>query len=95
MEKEPKKPKEKKLSIVMIECIKSMERYKLLVRWKGGFWTREGCPVKQIFDEIPVPEWSYNWGTIKALIARGIFIVTEENQNQYTFEKYPVAVKMK
>lgn len=95
MEKEPKKPKEKKLSKVMLDCIRSMEQWKLLVRWKGGYWTREGCPVKYIFNEHPVPEWSYNWNTVKALIDRGIFIVTEENENQYTFEKFPVAVKMK
>lgn len=87
--------KEKKLSKVMLDCIESMKRHGILVRWSGGYWTREGCPVKIIMEEVKIPEWSYNWNTIKALVDRGIFIITEENEDKFTFQKYPVAVKIK
>lgn len=87
-------PKEKKLSQVMQDCLESVKRHGLLVRWKGGYWTREGCPTKTV-DENEVPEWFYNWSTVKALIDRGILMVTEENYNPYDLKYFPVAVKLK
>ena len=85
---------EKKLSKTMLDCIESMKRCGLLVRWKGGYWTRENCP-KKIVDEVEVPEWWYSGSTVEALIKRGIFQVTEENYNGYDLKYYPVAVIMK
>lgn len=88
--------KEKKLSKVMLECIESMKRCGTLVRWKGGYWTREGCPNKIVLGEkMPIPEWYYSGPTVQALIDRGIFQVTEENYNGYDLKYYPVAVKLK
>ena len=78
----------------MIDCIKSVERHKTLVRWKGGYWTRQGCPTK-VIDETEVPEWWYTWSTIKALVDRGILTVTEHNYNPYDLKYYPVAIKLK
>lgn len=77
----------------MLECVESMKKYGILVRWKGGFWTREGCPVKYMFGEIPFPEWHYNWSTVKALVDRKIFVFTEYNRD-HNFQEYPVAAKM-
>lgn len=86
--------KNKNLTKPMQECIQSVRQHGLLVRWKGGYWTREGCPTK-IVDEAVVPEWWYTWGTIKSLIDRDILFVSEENYNTYDQAYYPVAVKLK
>lgn len=87
--------KPKKLSKPMLECIESVKKHGTLVRWKGGYWTREGCSVKYIFQEIPIPDWWYTWATVKSLIDREILMITEENYNAYDLKYYPVAVKLK
>lgn len=84
----------KKLSKPMLECIESAKKWGLLVRWKGGFWTRENAPSR-IIDEVTMPEWWYTGATVQALIDRGIFQVTEEKYNGYDLKFYPVAVKLK
>jgi hypothetical protein len=85
----------KKLSPAMQECVEAVKRYNLLVRWKGGYWTREKCPVKFLFGEIPVPEWYFTGNTIMALVKRGVLQVTEENFDTFNQTYYPVAVKLK
>lgn len=79
----------------MLECIEKLKQHGILVRWSGGYWTREGCPTKKIFEEIPIPEWYFTWGTINSLISRGILYVSEENFDKYNQTYYPVAVKLK
>ena len=79
----------------MLDCIESLKTYKVLVRWSGGYWTRPGCPVKTIWDEVKIPEWHYTGNTINALIERGVIIATDLNRNTATGEYYPVEVKLK
>lgn len=44
----------------------------VLERWRGGWWTYPGCPVKKrTADGYDVPEWSCGVDTLRALGLRG------------------------
>lgn len=88
-----KKPKP--LSKQMAKCLKALTVHRVLVRHGIGFWSAENVEMIPRTDPMDgnIPLWWYEWGTIKALCARGLAEVTEERQGRYG--KYSVRVQIK
>lgn len=85
----------KKLTPVMQECYNKIKDCKVLVRWSGGYWTRPGCPVKTLYDgEVKLPEWHFNWGTIKSLMARELIVSTQKRYDSYSGKYIDVEVRL-
>lgn len=69
-----------KLSSEMQRCFNVLKTHKKLIRYKGGFWHIPNCELKPGYNGgkieyyVPIhPEIdNFGYGTIKALIKRGI-----------------------
>ena len=42
------------------------------MRWRGGFWTYEGCRSIGKVGDVPVPEWWAPVQTVRALTRLGV-----------------------
>lgn len=64
-------------------CIKKAQESRgVLVRYEGGFWSAEDVPMSKVYAAYPgsrfnCPEWYFGTSTIRALINKGIFVITQ------------------
>ncbi len=82
------------LTAVQIKAISLIRLHGKLVRYKGGFWQKgnDPCEGRSAGTIFPL-----NWvatKTISCLISKNIFVVTKENEDRFTGEKYPVEVHL-
>lgn len=86
-----------KLSPTQRDCLSKLEKHGMLHRHVGGCWAALDVPMKakklgrRENDVFNIPEWYFETSTIKALISRGLAIVTETKTNGHS--TYPVTIK--
>ena len=76
----------KKLSPKMQECLEYFQEHKILVRYNGGFWGREGAEL----DKFGAPRPYYNISTITALMRRDLVMATDFNYHRVSGVWYPI-----
>lgn len=83
--------KSKKLSKEMIKCLEFAQKWEILGRSSDGLWFNKEAPIITYgFQEVP--ETVFGWGTIKALMNRGLLIVWNSRPGRYGV--FPVEVKI-
>lgn len=82
----------KKLSQTMSKCLKACKDHGSLFRHSGGFWASEDVEFQDrgLYGSFPV--WYFSTGTIRALLDRNIFEVTETEISKHG--EYPVRVNV-
>lgn len=63
------------LSQNMMQALDRAKRAGKLYRWTGGYWSDKAPPPNAGFP--PAGTWSVAWGTINALINRGLLEVVD------------------
>ncbi len=87
------------VSKIMCACMSALCTHGKLVRYDGGFWSMDGAQADYAFGMFsPRPVWYYEYGTIKALLKRGLVKTSKYGSGEYSSGifmktgKYPVEV---
>lgn len=85
------------LSPLQQEVVDSLKQHGVLLRYDRGFWSAPNVEMRKLncgmpYGEVLIPTWHFGTNTIKAMLRKGIVVVTKTKTGVRV--EYPVEVKL-